>query len=168
LARAALLTAAGCGSSPTTPPSPTPTPPPSLGGTLTGRYILRVEPAAECAAPAVRFSFAVQAVPADTPRYAGVEVLLEGESSSLEIELQSTSPTVRGGLGTTERGAAAMEGMQLWIHGIGSGTVTNRGGPGEVAEGTLSGELAFGRNEDDEGSLGTCASLGHRWSLRLS
>jgi hypothetical protein len=74
---------------------------------------------------------------------------------------------VAGGAGTTRLGVASDEGFQLWVKGIARGSVLSQPGEnGEIGDGTLSGDLAFGRSEGVQ-DLGSCSSLSHRWSLRL-
>lgn len=166
----------GCGSSPAPEHVRVP------GGSVKGPYVLRVVPSAECTAPARTFSFSVDAAPADNARGKGIQILSHGIAAPLpplpriaatpqvlELELRYDSPDVHGGLGSTELGALSKESFQVWLHAVAMGTVTNLdGAPGEVEDGTLMGELEFGKNADDEGGLGTCSSRTHHWSLKLS
>jgi hypothetical protein len=170
-----MVATLGCGQQ--TPPDHQRVP----GGVVKGVYVLRVQPSPECTAPARTFSFSVDASVADNARGTGFQILSHGVSapvppaarlsgaSILEGELRYVSPEVHGGLGTTFVGAAATEGFQLWSHAVATGTVTNLdGGPGEVEDGLLMGELEFGRNSEDEAGLGFCNSRTHHWSLKLS
>jgi hypothetical protein len=173
----AVLLAAGCGGTTVIPP-PTRVP----GGTVKGDYVLRIVPGPGCPTPASSFSFLVNAGAADTTRSPGIQILPRGVASLLppdprlsdttpllELELQYDSPNVRGGLGTTPVGLAAQEGFQVFVRAIASGAVSSLdGGPGEVTDGTLGGELDFGRSTTDPGSLGSCASEAHHWSLKLT
>lgn len=168
---AAALAFSTCGGGPGPSPSPSPSAPDIVpGGTVRGRYTLRLEPAAGCTTPAAAFSFPVTAEPADTPRTPAVQALLDGPvPSALELELRYETPTLRGGIGTTGDGVASTEGFRVWVRGIGAGAVatTRPATTGEVSQGTLAGSLAFGRLGDEEGALGTCTSTVHRWSLKL-
>ena len=156
-----LSAALGCGSGPTTPsPPPTTTPSGPTALTLPSTYVLQVVPDPVCGAPFAAFSFAVDAARADTARAAGVEIVIRGEvPPTLEMELQSRPPQLRGGLGTIAGGARSLEGPYVEIQGMGLGTVTGDGrGQGEIVGATLMGELNFG--------FGECSSASHRWSLR--
>jgi hypothetical protein len=163
----------GCGGgSPSTPSgSPTPTPtatPPQTGGDVTGRYLLSIVPAPGCALSRTPLTFPMGAVAAGTTPHPGVQVVLDGEPGALELELLSASATVRGGMGTTGDGALANEGTRLWLHAVGSGSVTRAAdGRGEVVQGTLMGYVALGRKNDDEGALGTCSARDHSFTLRI-
>jgi hypothetical protein len=131
-----------------------------LALTLPAAYVLEIEPDAACGAPFPAFSFPVDATRADTARAPGVEIVVRGESPpTLEMELQSGLPQLRGGLGTVHGGTLSLEGVYLEVHALGFGTVTGDGrGRGQVSKGVLMGELAFGPGE--------CSSPSHRWSLR--
>lgn len=137
-----------------------------------GAYTLRLDVAASCPAPARAFTFNVRVAAGDTPRYAGIQGYLEGVplqdagAPMLELEFQYTGTTVRGTLGTTYGGAASREGPFVALRATGFGTVVAADGRGEVREGTLLGDIAFGADVDDEGGLGTCDATQHRWSLR--
>jgi hypothetical protein len=137
-----------------------------------GAYTLRLEVAASCPAPARAFTFNVRVAAGDTPRYAGIQGYLEGvplqdgDAPMLEMEFQYTGTTLRGTLGTTYGGAASREGPFVTLWATGFATVVAADGRGEVREGTLLGDIAFGADVDDEGGLGTCDATQHRWSLR--
>jgi hypothetical protein len=172
----ALLSDSGCGGGnpagpvPTTP-TPTPTPAGVPGGTVRGRYVFRIDLAASCQAPLRSLSYNVEAEPDDTPRYPGVQVALE-VVELLEMELQYLTPTLRGSVGTTHDGVAPLEStlaspVYLFMHAIAVGDVRTERGAGEVLQGTLTGDLAFGRHALDAGGLGSCSSGVHQWSLRL-
>jgi hypothetical protein len=170
----ALMFVSACGGHTTVVPTRAP------GGTVQGDYVLRVEPAASCGAPTSSLSFPVTAYAADTDRFPGIQIVPRGQASLLppasrlgdkeqviEVELQYVSPDVRGGLGTATYGAAAQEGFYLFVHAMATGSVSHlTGEPGEITEGTLAGELEFGRNATDPGGLGACASEAHHWSLK--
>jgi hypothetical protein len=168
------LLAACHGGRPDTPdatPSPSPSPTSVPGGTLQGNYLLRIEPSAGCAAPGTVFTFPVQATAADTPRAQGFSMIVPdtGRVTDFEIELRYMGTDVRGAIGTTASGEPSREGIRLWIRAIASGPVTTVGRPpGQVLQGGLSGYLAFGRDRDPEGALGSCTSEGHHFRLTLS
>lgn len=157
-----------CGGGPTTPPLPSPTPSGSASPPpLVGSYLLVVQPDPTCGAPGSAFSFPVEVARSDTARYRGLQVLRESPESTLEMELQELLPVVRGGLGTTEPGVVAAEGLRLSIHAVGVGLLANdRNARAALLQGTLSGDLAFSRPDDDDpDTLGACFSFSHRWSL---
>jgi hypothetical protein len=165
---AAVALGPACGGGPTLPPLPSPVPSASASPpALAGSYVLVVQPDPACGAPGSAFSFAVEAARSDTARYPGVQVWREAPEATLEMELQDLGPMVRGGLGTTDLGAVAAEGIRISIHAIGLGTVTSdRNARAGLSQGTLAGDLAFSHPEDDEGdTLGGCFSFSHRWSL---
>ena len=111
--------------------------------------------------------FPMVAAPAGTLPHPGVQVVLEGSPESLELELEQTDFTLRGGFGTTGTGVLSSDGVRLWISSIGTGPVTQASdGRGEIVTGRLIGYLALGRAPDEEGSLGTCTALDHTFSLR--
>lgn len=153
-----------CGSSPgtPTPPSPSPTP-----GPVVGAYTLRLTPAASCGLGQLALSFPVNAASAPGPRYPGLQVLLVGDGSGVEAELLDAPPSVRGGVGTRGDGALATEAVHVWVNAVAEGTVTRAAdGRGEVVSGRLLGYLALGDPFGEEGSLGTCTSADHSFSLR--
>lgn len=157
---------ASCGSGPGTP-TPSSSPTPQMGGPVTGRYLARVTPAAGCAMPRTPLAFPMQAAPAGTAPHPGVQVLLVGDGSRFELEFLSTVIALRGGLGTTEEGVLANEGLRMWIRAIGAGPVLRASdGRGELVTGTLAGYLALAQADGDEGELGTCSSTEHAFSLR--
>ncbi|HET8646658.1 MAG TPA: hypothetical protein VFO85_14285, partial [Vicinamibacteria bacterium] len=145
-----------CGSSPGTPtPSPSPTPIP--GGPVIGRYLLQLTPAANCTLSRAPLNFPMVAAAAGTAPHPGLQVLVEGDGSRLELELLTTETAVRGGLGTTEEGVLAQEGLRVWIRGIAAGSVFQApDGRGQVPSGTLSGEIALAEADGEEGDLGSC------------
>jgi hypothetical protein len=153
---------------PDTMPSPSPSPTSVPGGTLQGMYLLRIEPSATCGAPGPAFTLPVEAAVADTPRATGFSLVVPdtGRLTDFEMELQYAAPQVRGALGTTANGELSREAVRLWIRAIVEGPVTTVGSPpGQVLQGTLIGYLAFGRDRDPEGALGSCTSLASRFSL---
>ena len=172
---AALLTLAclaGCGGAdaPTGPgggPSPSPSGPPVAGGTIAGRYLLRVTPGAACPMR-TSVSFPVTASAAGTSPYPGVQTVLSG-SDTLEGEFLSQATSVNGGIGTTEAGALSNESTRLWIRAIGNGAVVGAGdGRGEVVTGRLAGYVAYGFSQGPEGSQGACDAVDHSFSLRAN
>jgi hypothetical protein len=170
------LLAAACGGKGTVTPGRV------AGGTVQGNYVLRIQPAPACGAPASTLSFPVTAYAADAAGTAGIQIVPRGQASLLppasrlggeelviEVELQYVTPEVRGGLGTATFGADAQEGFFVFAHAIAAGSVSHlTGSPGEVLDGTLAGDLEFGRNATDPGGLGSCSSEAHRWSLKLT
>ena len=93
--------------------------------------------------------------------------MLDGNPAELELEFLSENLTLRGGLGTTGDGVLSNEATRLWMHAIGTGSVTRAiDGRGEVATGTLMGYVALGDATDGEGALGTCSARDHTFMLR--
>lgn len=170
LAAIAVVSGCGCGGedSPQHPSSPSPPPPsPQAGGAVVGPYLLEVRPATACAMGGP-LSFPMVASAAGVAPYPGVQVLVVGEGETLELELLSAASALTGGFGTTEDGALANEGVRLWIHAIGSGPVTRAAdGRGQVVAGRLAGYVAFGHAGGEEGSLGSCDSVDHSFTLRV-
>ena len=167
-ALAAIVLIVGCGGSdaPTHPGSPSPPPSPQTGGAVAGPYLLEIRPAAGCAMGGP-LSFPMVAAAAGVTPHPGVQVLVAG-SDTLELELLSAASTLTGGFGTTEEGALANESVRLWIHAIGSGAVTRAAdGRGQVVAGRLAGYVAFGHAGGQEGSLGSCDSIEHSFTLRV-
>ncbi len=163
------LALGGCGEpSPGMPsPSPSASPTPKPGGVVTGRYLLQIQPSPVCGLARGPLSFPMEAAPAGTVPHPGVQVVLEGDASSLELELVYPDCTLRGGMGTTGDGVLSNEGLRLWLHSIGTGGVFQASdGRGEVASGSLLGYLAMGGPNDAEGSLGTCSAQDHTFTLR--
>jgi hypothetical protein len=160
-----VLVWAACGSPPSGPtPSPTP---PVPGGPVEGRYLLKVTPAPGCAMAPNPLSFPMNAAPSGTMPHSGVQILVNGDGSRFELELLSTGTALRGGLGTTEEGVMTEEGLRAWVRAIGSGPVFHAAdGRGEVLAGTLSGDLALGEADGEEGELGTCSSTDHSFTMR--
>jgi hypothetical protein len=155
-----------CGSGPGTPSPPSPTPP-VPGGPVTGRYLVQVTPAVSCPLPIRALSFPVQAAAAGTAPYPGVQVLLVGDGSQLELEMLSTETALRGGVGTTADGVLANEGQRVWIHAIGAGSVFRTAdGRGQISSGTLSGYVALAEPGGAEGDSGTCTARDHTFTLR--
>jgi hypothetical protein len=112
-------------------------------------------------------TFPMLAAAAGVAPYPGVQVVVVGDARLLELEFLSAASTLTGGLGTTENGVLANEGLRLWIHAIGTGAVTRASlGRGEVVAGQLAGTVAFGHANGPEGSLGSCDSVAHSFALR--
>jgi hypothetical protein len=159
LALAGALGASGCGGpSPTVPDGPVgPTP----GGSITGRYLLELQPAPTCVPSAATVSFPMLAAPAGTSPYPGVQLLLDGtEPASLELELKYVEPALAGGVGTTSEGVASSQGLRVWVNAIGTGHVTQvSDGRGEVTSGSLRGYLEI------EG-MNACTATNHSFRLR--
>jgi hypothetical protein len=160
------LLLAGCGSgsggTPTPLPSPSATP-----GPVSGAYTLQLVPAPSCGFPAGTLSFPMVVASAPGARYPGLQVVLAGDSSALEAELLNNPGMVRGGLGTRADGVLASEGRRVWVRAIADAAITRASdGRGEVASGILLGYLALGEADGDEGSLGSCTSTNHTFSLR--
>jgi hypothetical protein len=173
---ALLLLSGGCGAAQGPPPPDNITnPPPSTpGGTIQGKYVFRLEPAAECRAPRTSFSFRVDATP-DNGRRSGVRIVLENvllvnsEDPILEMELMYTTPTLTGSIATMpwiESGVRSQEGTYVWIQGVATASVaTGTAGVGEVAQGTMVADLSFGRQFADRDGQGSCVAALSRWSL---
>jgi hypothetical protein len=168
-ALAAIALIVGCGGAdpPNGSSSPSPSPSsPVTGGTVSGPYLLEIRPATGCGMGGP-LSFPMTAAAAGVTPYPGVQVLVVG-SDTLELELLSAAATLTGGFGTTEQGALANETIRLWIRAIGSGAVTRApDGRGQVVGGRLAGYVAFGHAAGAEGSLGSCDSVEHSFTLRV-
>jgi hypothetical protein len=165
----AALALAGCGGAeapggPDPVPSTSPTPG-GPGGALVGNYILQITPAAGCSMRNP-VSFPMAASAGGTAPHPGVQVVLRG-SDVLQIEFLAEGNTVTGGLGTTEQGALADEAVRVWTRTIGAGPVQRAAdGRGQIVAGTLAGYLAYGSAIGGEGTLGSCDSLAHSFTLR--
>ena len=165
LVAALFSTVCGGAEAPNNPdPSPSPTTPIS-GGAIAGRYLLRLTPASTCGMNGSA-SFPMNAVAAGTTPHPGVQVLLAG-SDVLELEFLSSTDAMTGGLGTTEQGALANESIRVWVRTIATGAVTRAtDGRGEITSGRMGGYVAFGSAQGNEGSLGSCESTSHTFTLR--
>jgi hypothetical protein len=173
---AGVVALSGCGAAnenPVTPPTPTPASS-KPGGTVRGRYVFRLEPAASCHAPGTSFSFAVNATAQDGVK--GVRLLQENAATNtddpiLEMEFLYAEPTLAGSIATMpwiDSGIRSSEGTYVWIQGVANGQVaTGAAGVGEVAQGTLIADLSFGRNSVDRDGLGDCTAARHQWSLKV-
>jgi hypothetical protein len=103
-----------------------------------------------------------------TTPHPGVEVVLDGVASSLELEFKYTDFTLRGGLGTTGDGVLTNQGQRLWVNAIGTGAVAQKAdGIGEVAAGTLIGYLAIGSPTATMGEATACSALDHTFTLKV-
>ena len=165
---ALLLGSCDGGPSPDGPPSPTP------GGTVVGNYLLEILPGASCNSqpattlPRGPYSFPMVASAGGTTPHPGVQVVIEGVASSLELEFKYTDFTLRGGLGTTGEGVLTNQGLRIWIRAIGTGAVTQTAnGRGQVTSGTLIGRLGLGGASDPEGALGDCTAVDHTFTLKV-
>lgn len=165
---------AGCGGkdAPNDPSSPRPSASPSsqAGGAIAGPYVLEIRPAASCGmrGPMTFPMVATAASPGGAGPYPGVQALVVGEGETLELEVLSAASAIAGGFGTTERGALASEAVRVWMHALGTGSVTRAAdGRGQVAAGRLAGYVAYGHASGPEGSLGACDSADHAFSLRV-
>jgi hypothetical protein len=167
---AAAAAFAACGGA-DAPHGPGPSPSPSVDttpGPVVGRFLLRITPASSCNIGG-SVSVPMLAAAAGASPYPGVQALLAGGGDPLEVELMSVAQTVRGGFGTTERGALGDDGTRLWMRAIGSGPlVRSADGRGEVTTGRLAGYVAFGFAAGPEGSLGACDSVEHTFTLRAT
>jgi len=152
----ALVLGEGCGSS--TPVGPGGAVP---GGTIAGRYLLEITPAASCAAAPPAVSLPMLASAAGVSPHPGVQILLDGgDPALLELELKYTDFVLEGGFGTTGDGVASNQGTRVWVNAIGTGPVTQTsGGRGEVVSGSLRGYLEV------EG-MNACTAANHSFTLR--
>jgi hypothetical protein len=162
---AAILAHSGCGGGGPAGPNPEATPAPitTPGGVISGRYVLKIELARECAGAASVLSFAMDGRQVNAGLRLGVQVALQ-YNPVLEMELEYDSPNLVGNIGTSGDSVSALEvrDRPLWIYGIVSGAVSSEnGGPGQVLQGTFIGDVAFDRPD------APCFSAGHRWSLRV-
>jgi hypothetical protein len=113
-------------------------------------------------------TFPMVAAAAGTSPHPGLQVVLDGNPAELEWELLYESFTMHGGLGTTGDGVLSNEATRMWVHAIGTATVTRAAdGRGEVVSGTLMGYVALGGAADEEGARGTCSARDHTFSLRI-
>lgn len=167
LAATVLIVNCGGADGPQGPSSPSPSASPSAGGAVAGAYLLEVRPAATCTMGGP-LTFPMTAVAAGVSPYPGVQVVVVGDARLLELEFLSAATTLTGGLGATEEGILANEGIRMWIHAIGTGPVTRAAdGRGQVVAGRLAGYVAFGHAGGEEGSLGSCDSVEHSYTLRV-
>lgn len=175
LARALAVFAAtllgSCGSDGGPPGTPSPSPP---GGTVAGRYLLEIQPGASCATlpgsnvPRGPYSFPMVASAGGTTPHPGVQVVLDGVASSLELEFKYTDFTLRGGLGTTGAGVLTNQGQRFWMNAIGTGAVTQRAdGTGEVTAGTLMGYIAVAPATAVQNDAVACSTTDHTFTLKV-
>jgi len=159
------------GGGPMTPsPSPSATPP-QPGGPITGSYLLQITPGPGCNMSHNPLTFIVQAAAAGTQPHPGVQILLTGGATPLEMELLSTGTALRGGVATLNDsglGAISSENMQVWVHAIASGAVFGApDGRGQIVSGgTLIGYVALALPNGDLGSQGSCTATDHGFVLR--
>jgi hypothetical protein len=140
---------------------------PLPGGTVSGPYSLQLAPGPSCTIPRETLTFPMQAAQAGTLPHPGVQIVSDGDPSSLELELMYTNFTLRGGFGTTGLGVLSSEGRRLWIRVIGTGAVTQTSdGHGEVTAGTMMGYMAVGGPNDDEDMAAVCNARDHTFTLR--
>ena len=155
-----------CGSGPGTP-NPGPSATPQAGGPVVGRYLAQVTPGPGCAMARSPLGVTVEAQPAGTAPYPGVQALVLGDGSRFELEFLSEQVRLRGGAGTTEEGVLTNEGLRLWVHGIAAGLVfRSADGRGQITSGTLTGYVALGPADGEEGAMGTCTATDHAFTLR--
>jgi hypothetical protein len=147
---------------------------PQPGGTVGGGYLLEILPGPTCngdpgtTLPRGPYSFPMVASAGGTTPHPGVEVVIEGVASSLELEFKYTDFTLRGGLGTTGDGVLTNQGQRLWIRAIGTGAVTQKtDGIGEVTAGTLIGYIAVGPATALEAEATACTALDHTFTLKI-
>ena len=160
-----------CGSDGGPPVSPSPSPP---GGTVAGRYLLEIQPGASCATlpgsnvPRGPYSFPMVASAGGTTPHPGVQVVLDGVPSSLELEFKYTDFTLRGGLGTTGEGVLTNQGQRFWMNAIGTGAVAQKSdGIGEVTAGTLMGYIAVAPATAVQNDAVACSTTDHTFTLKV-
>jgi hypothetical protein len=160
-----------CGGGGSTPGGPT-TPMP--GGTVAGRYLLEIQPGASCASlpgsnvPRGPYSFPMVASAGGNTPHPGVQVVIEGVASALELELKYTDFTLRGGLGTTGNGVLTNQGQRFWMNAIGTGAVTQKAdGIGEVSAGTLMGYIAVAAATATQNDAVACSTTDHTFTLKV-
>lgn len=138
---------------------------------MAGRYLLEIQPSTTCTLPRGPHSFPMVAAAGGTSPHPGVEVVLDGVASSLELEFKYTDFTLRGGFGTTGEGVLTNQGMRLWIRAIGTGAVTQKAdGIGEVLTGSLMGYVAVGSATDTFDALCPqciCSATDHTFTLKV-
>lgn len=163
VATSALLFLGSCGgSNPDGPTGPQP------GGTVAGRYLLEIRPSASCSVARGPHTFPMNAAAGGTTPHPGVQVVIDGDPSTLELEFKYTDFTLRGGLGTTGNGVLTNEGLRFWIRAIGTGAVTQTSdGHGEVLAGSLMGYMATGSAGSDEASATPCVARDHTFTLKV-
>lgn len=140
---------------------------------MVGNYLLEILPGASCnragtTLPRGPHSFQMVAAAGGSFPHPGVQVVLDGAPSALELELKYTDFTLRGGFGTTGDGVLTSQGLRLWIRTIGTGAVTHEGdGRGEVTAGTLAGYLAIGAANAEEAAATACSATDHTFTLKV-
>jgi hypothetical protein len=171
LALLGLSFLASCGGGPTTPGGPSS---PMPGGTVAGRYLLEIQPGASCATvpgsnvPRGPYSFPMVASAGGTSPHPGIQVVIEGDPSSLELEFKYTDFTLRGGLGTTGEGVLTNQGQRFWINAIGTGAVTQKAdGIGQVTAGTLMGYIAVAGATASQNEATACSTTDHTFTLKV-
>jgi hypothetical protein len=170
LAVGAATFAGSCGDD--NSPNPPTSPPP--GGTVAGRYLLEIVPGTSCLTlpnsnvPRGPHSFPMVASAGGTTPHPGVQVVIEGVASSLELEFKYTDFTLRGGLGTTGEGVLTNQGLRFWINAIGTGAVTQTSsGIGQVTAGTLIGYIAVAPATAAQNDAVACSATDHTFTLKV-
>jgi hypothetical protein len=141
---------------------------------VAGRYLLEIQPGVSCSNQSITtlpkgpYSFPMVASAGGTTPHPGVEVVIEGVASSLELEFKYTDFTLRGGLGTTGEGVLTNQGQRLWMNAIGTGAVTQKAdGIGEVTAGTLIGYVAIGSATAVQNEAVACSTTDHTFTLKV-
>jgi hypothetical protein len=141
---------------------------------VAGRYLLEIQPGTSCATlpgsnvPRGPYTFPMVASVGGTMPYPGVQVVVEGVASALELEFKYTDFTLRGGLGTTGDGVLTNQGQRFWMNAIGTGAVTQKGdGRGEVTAGTLAGYVAVGAATGTQNEAIACSTTDHTFTLKV-
>ncbi len=141
---------------------------------MAGRYLLEIQPGTSCVTlpgsnvPRGPYSFPMVASAGGTTPHPGVQVVIEGVASSLELEFKYTDFTLRGGLGTTGEGVLTNQGQRFWMNAIGTGAVTQKSdGIGEVTAGTLIGYIAVAPATAVQNDAVACSTTDHTFTLKV-
>jgi hypothetical protein len=153
---------AGCGSAGS---STLATPLAPVTAPISGAYRLSIRPDPACAAlPPGPHAIDVVAAAAGTSARPELRVTLPGGDASLSVEMLYEAPgRLRGSIGT-QLPILFPNGYWLFVRAVGEARVSVAAdGRGEIVDASLAGEMLVGV---DEGWLGDCSSLAHRFSLR--
>jgi hypothetical protein len=143
--------------------------------TISGSYILTLEPSTVCNLPIENARFVVVATTSGTAVGDSIKITMPGGNPAIELSLVYESTTtedlVGGSLGVTgdrvaQLGVAFDNERRLYalgtVHGVVSG---EQGGRGEI-HGGFDGPIAVSRNRDRRSdTMGSCSAANHRFSL---
>src|SRR6185295_5377480 len=104
--------------------------PPQPGGPVNGSYLVQITPGPGGSMSHNPLTVIVRGGPAGTQPHPGVQLLLVGGTTPLELELLSTGTALRGSVATLNDdtlGTLSNENVKVWVHAIASGNVFGAG-----------------------------------------